>query len=365
MKAIASLLLLCTLCIGTVLAQTPMIVVQNPNNAAPTGQYTSFADAVAAASAGDYLYMSAGGFSIGTFNLTKRLNIIGAGWNPDSSAIGITILSGYFQLQAGASGGSLEGVYMPDNYYVAMGNGTASPAAAAFPPTNYTIRRCNLFHLNFQWSGAQASGYYIGETIIRHTIVGQWNNGQVYAQNVMFDRCLITGVDVNNSGIQGGCNGILFKNCVISKGDNTSTINCWTAGCNPIYNCTFINCVLIADDIFGSGSGNILQNCLMLVDTNPNGEVAQNSNPMSSPARTDIFQNVTSSVFSATFNYRLKSTCVGKNAGTDGFDVGMYGTAKPFRAKPSNPVWGAALPNPMTTNSSGQLVVPAQVTVGQ
>ena len=38
-------------------------------------------------------------------------------------------------------------------------------------------------------------------------------------------------------------------------------------------------------------------------------------------------------------NYHLKNTCVGKNAGTDGTDVGIYGTSQPTSEGwvPSNP----------------------------
>jgi hypothetical protein len=70
----------------------------------------------------------------------------------------------------------------------------------------------------------------------------------------------------------------------------------------------------------------------------------------------NIFVNQTGNIYSYMQDYHLKSTSPGKNAGTDGMDVGIYGGSSPFKegALPVNPhirfknVAGS-------TNSSGTL----------
>ncbi|MBK9793187.1 MAG: hypothetical protein IPP60_08805 [Sphingobacteriales bacterium] len=57
------------------------------------------------------------------------------------------------------------------------------------------------------------------------------------------------------------------------------------------------------------------------------------------------FVNVSNPNFSSLFDYHLKSTSSGKNAGTDGTDIGIYGGAYPYKE-------GAVPPNPHISTKS-------------
>ena len=61
-------------------------------------------------------------------------------------------------------------------------------------------------------------------------------------------------------------------------------------------------------------------------------------------------------------NYRLKSTSLGHNAGTDGTDIGIYGGVFPWKdgSMPSNPhIISKTIPG--TTDASGNLNVNIKV----
>ena len=58
-----------------------------------------------------------------------------------------------------------------------------------------------------------------------------------------------------------------------------------------------------------------------------------------SVSRDAIFINSSNNSFEYTANYHLLPTCVGVGAGTDGTDIGIFGTASPYKegAVPMNP----------------------------
>ena len=117
--------------------QTPQIALVKPNG--NTTIHSSLGAAYDAASNDDYIYLPGGYF--GTLFIDKKLNIIGAGYNEDSTQVtGITKLD-YIIVYQGAQNGSIEGInFVGGNCgsIVFEGNGGTNN------PSNYTISKCYI-----------------------------------------------------------------------------------------------------------------------------------------------------------------------------------------------------------------------------
>ena len=111
-------------------------------------------------------------------------------------------------------------------------------------------------------------------------------------------------------------------------------------------------------------SGNTFNNNIFCFTfTFPAGNVNQGNayNKINIP-QDSIFKNQTGTTFSYTQNYHLRTTSIGKNAGTDGNDIGIYGTAYPYKegAVPANPhVQSKSIG--AQTNPNGKLTVKVKV----
>lgn len=98
------------LCISFSAYSQTVFVVQG---ATEQSAHLSLTAAVDAASDGDYIYMPGGTYNIGGLDITKRLNLIGAGHYPDSTeATGRTVLAGTLYFSEGSSHSMLQGVHV-------------------------------------------------------------------------------------------------------------------------------------------------------------------------------------------------------------------------------------------------------------
>ena len=74
------------------------------------------------------------------------------------------------------------------------------------------------------------------------------------------------------------------------------------------------------------------------------------------------FVNVPSTAFDYDNDYRLRDDSVGKNAGSDGTDIGIYGTQQPWKdgSLPRNPHIRTISLTPVT-DENGHLIIEAEV----
>ena len=111
-------------------AQQAPFMVCNPAGTTCT-PYNDLTSAYTAATAGDFIYLPAGNFSLGV-NITKQVHFIGAGFDPNGSiTTGITSIAGNLVLSTGASGSTFEGFYLSGNSVAAQKTESADEAVDA------------------------------------------------------------------------------------------------------------------------------------------------------------------------------------------------------------------------------------------
>lgn len=305
-----------------------LITIQSGSN---VFQYTSIDSALINAVAGDQIYIPGGTFNVNNLVLNKSVMIFGTGHYPDSTlATGTTRLIGNLFLVTGSSGGVITGCEISGN--VVIGNGIAGSDSVS----NYTILRCSIENLYFSSNGMPPSPAYnfsVGENIIRGNISG------ADAQNINFSKNII----------QGGVK-YFNGNVVFSNNDFTGLGDCVAMPdfISDVSGCTFHNNVILyvapacstTTSFFAGNSGNnVFSNNLFSGAINfPNGTNTGNNNIISQPVNS-IFVNSAGGAFSYSQDYHLKPTSPGKNAGTDGFDIGIYGSTQPYKTGgvPFNP----------------------------
>ncbi len=316
-----TLVLLALISISQIFAQS-IITYSHPT--AGEGFATSFTDAVTNAPAGSTIYLPGGNLTTDNVEITKELTIIGAGSHPDSTgATGSTYLIGNLEFAQGSDNSFLTGVFLSGILYIGVN--------ADETVSDIRITRCrinNRVQINYSGSSNIVSNIIFEENIIGNSlnndVVNGGSNGNT--TSVSFSKCVINGFieSVHNYS---------FKNCIMLGWYSTVL----SFGVN--YS-TFDNNVFIAatGSVFSSGSGNNILNNNLYVGT-PSLNYGTYSNNMSGVAIDALFENFSSGAFSYDNNFHLKTSCVGVNAGTDGTDVGIYGTNVPYKegVLPLNP----------------------------
>ncbi len=306
MKKIGITLLLLFFCISVTKAQN-LIAVEN--NSTPAF-FTQVTIAVTSANNGDTIYIPGGTWNIGTLIINKNLCIIGAGLNPDSAqANGYTYLNGDIALANGCSNGSLWGVLLQGCIVNNYPNDTVK---------NYTIRRCRFSGSNGVWFSKFFNHNLIAENIFDYGFSG--NSGAT--NNGFFNNFIITAIGRL-------IDGNTYKNNVFLSGNFVSPMN-YSIFENNIFlsgsylsscqNCNFLNNLFVDNTTFPSGT-NLGYNNLV------------------NQSQSSIFINQSGTTYSYSQDYHLQSTCPGKNAGSDGTDIGIYGGMFPWKdgSLPPNP----------------------------
>ena len=273
--------------------------------------YNNIEEAIDSAQAGSIIYLPGGSFGNDTLKINKTLHLIGVGHYPDSTtATGTTVLGCHVNIQTGADNGSLEGMFITGDVLVV--DETLS---------NYSIKRCNFNALNF--SNSTIGNLFVAENVIRWNVSGSINI--IYA---LFEKNIFN-YPVGNffSGSNFNNNIFLFTNwyCLRTNSSvifsNNIILDVWPLGSNyHAENCVFYNNIFVWNISFPYYSNYGYNNIV--------------NQPASS-----IFINLTSSGFSYDDDYHLQPTCPGVGAGTDGTNIGIYGTGQPYKegAVPSNP----------------------------
>lgn len=286
-------LFLITLVIFCNSAAKAQSIIAVQNNSTPTF-YTNLDSAIVHALNGDTIYLPGGIFLLDTC-IDKCLHIIGVGHNQDSTLItNLTQISGSINLITGASGGSLIGIKL--NGLIAFGTDSLNAMV-----NNYKVARCvfgdltffsssptnNLFHENVLSAihlGSAQSNYFYNNFI--SSMVYNVGTNNVFKNNVFL------GQPVYYVNLIQTSNYSLYENNIFRAGSNVG-----------INNTNICNNNLFAGDVTGIfGTNNII------------------NQPVSS-----IFINQSGSTYSYTQDYNLQPTCPGKNAGSDGTDIGIYG----------------------------------------
>jgi hypothetical protein len=206
-----------------------------------------------------------------------------------------------------------------------------------------TISRCSLNGIKlYASSPSTAQNIHITENAVRGNIDGG------NAQHVYVEKSII-----NN--IFGFNNNALISNNIFLQASGDAFQN--------MYSCVFQNNIILHNGsyfLYGSSSNTFLNNLFVknITFTAPN---SGSGNIIEQPLAS-IFVNYAGGGFSYDHDFHLQETSPGNDAGTDGFDIGIYGTAFPYKegAVPFNPNITLQQISP-TTNTEGNLEVEVQV----
>ncbi len=302
-----SIILLALVLVSATATAQLRFVVQNAGGATV---YESFASALAASQQGDTLYLPGGTFDIGNATINKKITMIGVGHYPAyTGPTNRTELTGSIYLDAGADSSQFHGFYLTGNFM--WGTSTGNQMV-----NKITISRCNIsnIYLSYGSNTSTSEQILISENVVRGAIVGR------YAQNVLIEKNIVYNISYFN-------NNVLINNNVVFTNDFCL---------DYITSCTVQNNVIVGGAgsyLFYNSSANTVQNNLF-VNTYSAG-----SGNIDKQLLESIFVNYSGGAFSYGHDFKLKDTSPGKNAGTDGTDIGIYGTVAPYKegAIPFNP----------------------------
>lgn len=309
-------------CSATLFSQSKIAVTKG----AGTQFYYSLDSALKYADDTSILYLPGGNFAVGTLVISKSVRIIGAGFWPDSTlATGKTTISGNLNIKKGADSGSLCGLEIKGN--VQFGDAASNGAS------NYGISRCSMYELWLGYTSSNAAASSVHDLFISESFISSSVFGN-YAKNCVFLKNMVGGnLNYFNGNVQFVNNLFLYEG--IAYGATMM---------NTVSSCEFKNNVFLKSTgcsyctVIGGGSDyNVFANNIFTETlTFPMGNNSGTGN-IFGKTTSDIFVNYQTNVFVA--DYRMKSTGPGKNAGTDGYDIGIYGTSYPWKdgAVPFNP----------------------------
>lgn len=302
--------------LATTKAQSP-IAVQNESG---SSFYSMLDEAITNAIAGDYIYIPSGVFTI-SVPIDKQLQIFGVGHNPDSCAVtGITMVTGNILIINGSDHGLITGIKISGN--ISFG---AQPNDVSI--NYFAIERCNIGGtINL---ASRSSNILINECILRGPLIG--NNTQGFQMSKCIIEPLPSGINLYSFDSNAYFNNNIF---LPSNGVNQDIRFA------SINNCYIKNNVFLSRVYDGANTciNNLFQNNLFLGPINiPVGTNLYRGNI--NGGVTILFVNRSGFVFDYKHDYHIKTDSPAHNAGTDGTDLGIYGTGNPWKegSLPTNP----------------------------
>jgi hypothetical protein len=278
--------------------------------------FTNLSTALTSAANGDTLYLPGGTIqpSASDITINKSVHIVGTGHYPDSTAAtGRTIITTLRYL-TGSGGGSIQGCAIT-NLYIGY---AANQNITGLSVTRCTIGLCRLGNDNI----STIDNIYLTDNVFTGTLA-------VHSSypNILILRNIING----GSGLSGL--GLFIKNNIFYQ--------IYSNALSGFASCNFENNIIIS-----TNSNNLSiesQNCNysnnLFIPNVSNWGTNTQQNSLLNQTLANTFENVTGSAFSYSHNYQLKSSSPGNNYGTDGTDVGIFGTTTPYKegAVPFNP----------------------------
>lgn len=295
---------------------------------------TTFAAALDSAKDGDYLYLPGGMTINGSYTINKRLNIFGAGYHPNyTKAAGATYITGIITLETGANGSLFVGINM-SGYYIIV------------KASNVSVSRCLFTSIQIQNNPNNISlsenvvSYLYGNGITKPILV---SNNIIYYNIQSFNN----GQFVNNIFTRNANDYLFYSVQNVRFDNNIVVLNNKTYLSTNSYNNIFNNNLFVLDSQSVTSTG--------LIKNGTNNIYGQNKD--------SIFTNYDGNDnWNTKHDFHLKSTCSGVNAGTDSTDVGIYGSATPFKegGVPFNPQFQSFFV-PTSSNSEGKLPIKIKV----
>lgn len=330
------------LCCMTAVCHATVITVSN--DPAKPAQYSSPSTALAAASAGDTLYIYGSPNSYGNFEINKDVTIIGAGYNTRKDVFYKTVFTFLDLTGTNRSNVTIDGVYC-QNFRIQSG--------IAINYSNITIRNTVV---------SQSLAGIAGSPVACGSVFSNW-----VIEN-SFIMALSSPVNTACNPLSPVTSGFLVRNSMVvslNSAYNTTFVNCHSGADGGVarnfsgqMNNTYNNCTFYSM-FFSQNSFNVnnqFNNCLTYQTQSPDpnfnlnnwtggasgsaNNCIINQNPLwSSILNATMFSDATTSVRNG-WNPVLNNGSPAINAGTDGTDIGLTGGAIPYNAgaEPKIPV---------------------------
>ncbi|MFZ4679581.1 MAG: hypothetical protein ACOYLP_05385 [Flavobacterium sp.] len=323
---------LCSLAFMNFTSKAAIIIVSNNPNI--PGQYTSLQTAIDAAAPDDTLYVQGSVTSYGDVTITKKLKIVGSGMLPDNTShLGTTLGNIYYRVSA---------------------DGTSSPSGSS-------ITGCNIYVLLLGFSNIGSVSYMVSNiSIYRNRISAIMNNGYASAETrysgIHIFNNIIGTLNVDRLGGNSVVNNNIFVNGVQSTGfidsGNWVLVNNIIGGISGCYNASVLNNIIYSN--YSNYSGFKYCNFTKNLFYSPN--YSYDSNFLANPNLNNTFNTTFGNIFNQNpsfvkydiisdniysysisspssgpfVDFHLNNDSPGKNYGTDGTDIGIYGGTTPF-----------------------------------
>ncbi|MBP5770925.1 MAG: hypothetical protein J6W75_06130 [Bacteroidaceae bacterium] len=265
---------------------------------------------------GDEVLLSSGTFV--TLSITKAISVRGAGMEEDSlTAITPTILRNTCYINIPDPGEhflQMEGICFQNDFYFGLSYTTNQPK---FMNCQF---RSNLYLLTEYGQTVNVNdALFIHCKIASGLRKDRDNNSYNATATATFINCVLGGITTNEAP------NVFYtlRNCIINVDPrymcNSNLSNCIinsTVTNNSFPESTYLsNCVCQSEKAFSNSM-------------NATNKVA---------AMADLFEGYGGTIYTPTFNYKLKETAATTYLGTDGTQVGIWGGSLPFNAIPNGP----------------------------
>lgn len=323
---------LCTMAFMHFTVSAAIITVSNNPNI--PGQYSNLQTAIDAAAPDDTLYVQGSITSYGDVTITKKLKIVGSGMLPDNTShLGTTIGNIFYRVTADGtsspSGSSITGCNVSGLNICVTVNATST---STYTPSNISIYRNRIASISgngFGYGTYSYNGIHIYNNIINTISIDRLGGNSVVNNNFISY--------VQYTGYIDSGNWVLVNNIVeeIKYCYNATVIN------NIIYSyysnysgfkyCNFTKNLFYSPNY--SYDSNFLANPNLNNTFNTTFDNIFNQNPSFVKYTTSdyIYSYSMSSPPSGPFvDFHLNNDSPGKNYGSDGTDIGIYGGTTPF-----------------------------------
>ncbi|MCX7986130.1 MAG: hypothetical protein N2662_04260 [Bacteroidales bacterium] len=296
------------------------------NNVSAPAQYNSLSAAISAASYGDTIYVMGSQSSYGDFIVNKKLTIIGTGYDVSGTDYNLSVTVGTITL---------------DSTLIA-------------PIDGITLVGINFYRVNY----ASGDRGYIDNVIIKNCMV-RWDIIVCGRNWTIYNNIIDGPIDIGNYPNVFITNNIFYKGQIINSNQSSVFVinNLFIYYNNSyfldnvknsnIYNNIFYdNRVSVNNSTSNVFNNNISYNASLDYLLPPAGNSGTNNFQQTDPqfVSLNIPAPGSGSIAIANlknYNWRLRTTSPGKNAGTDGTDIGIYGGPYPwpgFTGMPNLPV---------------------------
>lgn len=273
-------------------------------------QYNDINAAITAASVGDTIYVHGSPMAYPTTFVTKRVVLIGAGYNPKTDFPYITQVWPTVNIYLAANGSSFIGISCSSFQHAA--------GAASDTVRDLTFKNCGIYQGGINIAGKNYMNILIENCIFSDvsTSVTFTSANATVQLGLVIRNCIFS-----NSGVQVESNSIV-DHCIFIGGNTTYrpfTNSASSTFSNNIFHSRTISAIDATNCIFNNNlTFNCSTNTLPLAGNFGSGNIT-NLDPLfvSYPA---VPTNI-----AYTHNYRLQTTSPGYNAATNGTDLGVYG----------------------------------------